>query len=113
MSKLTALEFVGLGCMSAGFVVTLFNMGMTGGARNGAARLAWALVGMGIGVYVYYAFTGMLYALDNGVVGARRSNFHRDEHPLLYGIVFIANSLATCVVAGASLTCFWKAFKKG
>lgn len=118
MTTLSTLNFVALGSLCGGIAITLFNKGMTGGARNSAARVAWFLVGMAIGLYVYGAVGGMLYALDTGEVAARSSRggsalFHRAEHPLLFWITFLGLSLATVLIAGMSLMCFWKAFKKG
>lgn len=108
---------VALASMSGGIAIALFNKGMTDGARNGAARVAWFLVGAAIGLYAYGAFGGMFYAFDTGEVAARSSRgasvlFHRSEHPLLFWPTFLLLSLATVLIAGMSLMCFWKAFKK-
>jgi hypothetical protein len=91
---------------------------MTDGARKRAARLAWLLAGTAVGIYVYGAFGGMFYALHAGEVAARSSRgasvfFHRNEHPLLFWITFLALSVATGLIACLSLTCFWKAVKRG
>lgn len=118
MTTLSIMDFVALGSLSGGIAVTIFNKAMTGGARNGAARIAWFLIGTAIGLYAYGAFGGMFYAFDTGEVAARSSrggsvSFDRSEHPLLFWPTFLLLSLATLVIAGISLMCFWKAFKKG
>jgi len=118
MTTLSTTDYVALGSMCGGIVITLFNKGMTDGVRNGAARVAWCLVGIAIGLYAYGAFGGMFYAFETGDVAARSSRgasvlFHRNEHPLLFWPTFLLLSLATTLIAGMSLMCFWKAFKKG
>jgi hypothetical protein len=117
MATLSTIDYVALGSLCTGSVIAIFNKGMTDGARNGAARAAWFLVGIAIGLYAYGAFGGMFYALDTGDVAARSSRgasvlFHRAEHPLLFWFTFLSLSLATLLIAGMSLMCFWKAFKK-
>lgn len=118
MATLSTTDFVALGSLCGGIIISIFNKGMTGGARNGAARLAWLLVGTAIGLYAYGAFGGMFYALQAGEVAARSSRganvlFHRTEHPLLFWITFLGLSVATGLIACLSLTCLWKAFKRG
>ncbi|WP_156804267.1 hypothetical protein [Rhodanobacter fulvus] len=118
MATLSTMDFVALGSLCSGGIITIFNKGITGGARNGAARLAWFLVGTAIGLYAYGAIGGMLYALNTGNVAASSSRggsvlFHRTEHPLLFWITFLGLSLATGLIACLSLTCFWKAIKNG
>lgn len=112
------MGFIAFSLLCGGIVIAIFNKGMTGGARNFAARMSWFLIGTAIGLYVYGAVGGMLYALDTGEVAVRSSRggralFHRDEHPLLFWIAFLGLSFATGLIACISLMCFWKAFKKG
>lgn len=118
MATLSTMDVVALGSLSAGILVTIFNKAVTGGARNWAARTAWALIGTALGIYVYGCFSGLLYSLDVGVVAAKSSRggsatFHRDEHPLLFGITFLLLTCASGVFLFFSLACFWKAFKRG
>nr|WP_199045282.1 hypothetical protein [Dyella sp. ASV24] len=112
------MGIAGIGCLTAGIAVTIFNKAVTGGARNWAARTAWLLIGTALGIYVYGAVTGMLYSLEAGVVSGQSSRggsatFHRDEHPVLYWVTFLALTCGTGVLAFFSLMCFWKAIKKG
>lgn len=112
------MDLVALGSLSGGIIITILNKGITGGARNGAVRFAWLLMGTAIGLYAYGAIGGMLHAFDTGDVAARSSRggnirFHRAEHPLLFWITFLGLSVATGLIACLSLTCFWKAFKRG
>lgn len=118
MATLSTMDFVALGSLCGGIIITIFNKGITDGARNGAARLAWFLVGTAIGLYAYGAIGGMLYALDTGDVAASHRGggsvaFHRDEHPLLFWITFLGLGVGTGVITCLSLTCFWKALKRG
>jgi len=118
MAALSMMDHVAIGSMGAGVLITLLNKAFADGARNMAARLAWALIGTAIAIYVYGAMGGMLYSLDEGVVVASSSrggsaSFHRDEHPLLFWITFFALTLGMAVHAGFSALCFWKAFKRG
>ena len=113
----TMLDFACAGTFSAGFLITLLNKALADGARNWAARLAWALIGTAMGLYVFGCIRGMLYSLDAGVVVARsrgggQATFHRDEHPLLFGITFLALTCGTGVIAFLSMVCLWKAVKK-
>lgn len=114
---LSTMELAALGAMSAGCVVAIFNKGITDGARNTAARVAWALIGAAIGYYVYRATLGLLYSLDAGVVAASSSRgghvtFDRSEHPLLYWVTFAGLTMATGVIASMSLMALWKAVKR-
>lgn len=113
----TILDFACAGTFSAGLIITIFNKAISDGARNWAARLAWALIGTAFGIYVFGCIRGMLYSLDAGVVvagsrGGGRATFHRDEHPLLFGITFLGLTCATGAIAFLSIVCLWKAVKK-
>lgn len=118
MATLSTMELVAFGSLSGSIMITIFNKGITGGARNGAARVAWFLIGLAVGLYAYGAIGGGLHAFNAGDVSARSSRggtvrFHRDENPLLFWMTFLALSTATGLIACLSLMCFWKAFKRG
>ncbi|NID14097.1 hypothetical protein [Luteibacter yeojuensis] len=115
---LSTMSLVAFGSFCGSIMITIFNKGITGGARNGAARLAWLLMGVAIGLYAYGAMGGLLYAFNTGDVSARSSRggsvrFHRAEHPLWFWFTFVELSIATGCIACLSLACFWKAFKRG
>jgi len=115
---LSTMSLVALGSFCGSIMITIFNKGITGGARNGAARVAWFLFGVAVGLYAYGAIGGMLYSFNTGDVSARSSRggtvrFHREEHPLLFWLTFLSLSTATGLIACLSLACFWKAFKRG
>lgn len=114
---LSTVRLAALGAMGAGCVIAIFNKGLTDGARNTAARVAWALIGATIGYYVYRATLGLLYSLDAGVVAASSSRgghvtFDRGEHPLLYWIAFAGLTMGAGVIALMSLMALWKAIKR-
>lgn len=114
---LSVMQGVALGAACGGIAIAFFNKALADGAKTWAARLAWILMGVAIGIYVYYAFGGMLYAFDHGVVTAQSRSggtavFHRDEHPLLFWIAFLAETVGMSVFGFFSLLCFWKAFEK-
>lgn len=112
------MSLVAFGSLSGSIMITIFNKGITGGARNGAARVAWFLMGVAVGLYAYGSIGGLVYAFNAGDISARSSRgasvrFHRSEHPLWFWFTFFELSLATGVITFLSLACFWKAFKRG
>lgn len=118
MATLSTMDLVGLGSLYGGITITIFNKAMTGGARNGAARLAWLLVGTAFGLYAYGAVGGMFHALFTGdVVASHRDggsvSFYRSEYPLLFLIAFLGLSVGTGMIIALCLMCFWEVLKKG
>ena len=112
-----AIGYVVAGSASASILIALFNKALTGGARNGAARLAWALAAMALGTYVVGAIGGVGHVIDRGVVvyGSRSGSvtFHRNEHPMLFWGALGSLTVATGVFAGLCVAATWKALKKG
>lgn len=98
-------------------LVAIFNKAATGGARNAAARISWALFGLAIGAWIYGGVSGMLYALEHGVTAiqtrAGTSVLDRSEHPLLYWTAFVGSVDGLAIFTAISASCFWQAIKKG
>jgi hypothetical protein len=112
------IKIVGLSSACVGIAIAIFNRAMTDDTRNLAARIAWLLIGLALGAWVFGGIWGLLHELDAGVAITKSRNgtttvFDRDEHPLLFGLTFIAQALATGFYTFLSALCFWKAFKKG
>ncbi|KJV33805.1 hypothetical protein [Luteibacter yeojuensis] len=111
-----AIGYVIAASASASILIALFNKALTDGARNGAARLAWALAATALGAYVGGAVGGVIHVIERGVVeyGSRSGSvtFHRDEHPLLFWGALGVLSAATCVLAALAAVAAWKALKK-
>ncbi|TCI13339.1 hypothetical protein EZM97_08690 [Dyella soli] len=118
MATMTAIDFAAVGSLCGGIAIAMFNKGLTDGARNGAARVAWFLVGIAFARAVYRGSLGLIYALEVGdvVAGTRGGGnllFHRDEHPLWFWLAVSAQTTGMVMVAFLACTCIWKALKKG
>lgn len=110
------LLIAGAACSSA--MLALYNKGRSAGPRKGVARLAWALVGVALALWVRGGVDGMVYSLQHGIVtgqsrGGGSATFERADHPILFWITFLALTAGLGVFAVFALLCFWKALKKG
>jgi hypothetical protein len=107
------MDLLALGSLCGGIAITLFNKALTDGARNGAARLAWFLVGSDATSTVEW-WACCMHLMP---VAARSSrggsvHFYRAEHPLLFWITFFGLTAGMGITICLTLVCFWKALKK-
>ena len=68
------IGYVIAGSATASILIALLDKALTDGARNGAARVAWALAAIALGTYVVGAVGGVSYVIERGNVDLQFGN---------------------------------------